>query len=77
MLLRSDLRDWESEDDLVPFVIEAVDRLRLESVRINPRRQGVPAPHAVGAADLQLPQRPVFFAQDRARDSSVPTREFL
>jgi transposase len=40
MLLRSDLRDWGPEDDLVPFVIEAGERLRLESVRINPRGTG-------------------------------------
>jgi hypothetical protein len=31
MLLRPDLRDWGPEDDRVPFVFEAVDRLRLES----------------------------------------------
>jgi transposase len=40
MLWPPDLREWGPEDDLVPFVIEAVDRLRLESVRINHRGTG-------------------------------------
>jgi hypothetical protein len=40
MLLPPDLRDWGPEDDLGPFVIEAVERLRLESVRINHRGTG-------------------------------------
>lgn len=36
MLLRPDLRDWVPEYDLVHFVIEAVDDLRLESFRVTP-----------------------------------------
>jgi transposase len=40
MLLPPDLRDWAPEDDRVHFLIEAVDRLRLESVRINHRGTG-------------------------------------
>ncbi len=40
MLLPPDLRDWVPEDDLVHFVIEAVDRLRLESFRVNHRGTG-------------------------------------
>ena len=35
MLLPPDLRDWVPEDDLVHFVIEAVERLPLESFRAN------------------------------------------
>jgi transposase len=35
MLLPPDLRDWVPEDDLVHFVIEAVDRLPLEKFRVN------------------------------------------
>jgi len=40
MLLPPDLRDWVPDDDLVHFVIEAVDRLRLESFRVNHRGTG-------------------------------------
>ncbi len=69
MLLPPDLRDWVPEDYLVHFVIEAVECLPLESFRVKPlghRRQAVPAPHDAGTADLQLRQRPVSLAQDRA-----------
>ena len=40
MLLPPDLRDWIGEDDLVHFVIEAVDRLPLECFKINHRGTG-------------------------------------
>ncbi len=40
MLLPPDLRDWVGEDDLVHFVIEAVDRLRLEIFQVNHRGSG-------------------------------------
>ena len=40
MLLPPDLRDLVPEDDLVHFVIEAVDRLPLESFRVNHRGTG-------------------------------------
>ena len=40
MLLPPDLREWVLEDDLVHFVIEAVDRLPLERFRVNPRGTG-------------------------------------
>ena len=40
MLLPPDLREWVPEDDLVHFVIEAVDRLPLESFRVNHRGTG-------------------------------------
>jgi len=40
MLLPPDLRDWVPEDDLVHFVIEAVDRLPLEKFRVNHRGTG-------------------------------------
>jgi hypothetical protein len=40
MLLPPDLRDWVEEDDLVHFVIEAVDRLPLGSFRVNHRGTG-------------------------------------
>jgi transposase len=38
--LPPDLRDWVPEDDLVHFVIEAVERLPLESFRVNHRGTG-------------------------------------
>ena len=40
MLLPPDLRDWVPEDDLVHFVLEAVDRLPLKEFRINHRGSG-------------------------------------
>lgn len=40
MLLPPDLRDWVPEDDLVHFVIEAVERLPLERFRVNHRGTG-------------------------------------
>jgi len=40
MLLPPDLREWVPEDALVHFVIEAVDRLPLESFRVNHRETG-------------------------------------
>ena len=40
MLLPPDLREWVPEDDLVHFVIEAVDRIPLESFRVNHRGPG-------------------------------------
>jgi hypothetical protein len=40
MLLPPDLRDWVPEDDLVHFVIEAVDRLPLKTLRVNHRGTG-------------------------------------
>ncbi len=40
MLLLPDLRNWVHKDDLVHFVIEAVDRLPLESSRVNQRDTG-------------------------------------
>ena len=40
MLLPRDLRDRVPEDDLAHFVIEAVNRLPLESFRVNHRGTG-------------------------------------
>lgn len=40
MLLPVDLRDWVPEDDLVHFVIQAVDTMRLPTLKVNPRRSG-------------------------------------
>lgn len=45
MLLPPDLRDWVGEDDLVHFVIQAVDRLPLERFRLNLK----------GCGDAQFP----------------------
>ena len=68
MLLPPDLREWVPEDDLVHFVIEAVDRLPLESFlgqSPGDRSQTVSAPHDASPADLQLRQRPIFLPKDR------------
>jgi len=40
MLMPPDLRDWVGEDDLVHFVIEAVDRLPLSSFHVNYKGTG-------------------------------------
>ena len=40
MLLPVDLREWVPEDDLVHFVIEAVDSMRLPSMGVNRRGTG-------------------------------------
>lgn len=40
MLLPVDLRDWVPEDDLVHFVISAVEKLSLPSMKVNERGSG-------------------------------------
>ena len=40
LLLPPDLRDWVAEDDLVHFVIEAVERLPLSTFAVNHRGSG-------------------------------------
>jgi transposase len=40
MLLPVDLRDWVAEDDLVHFVISAVDTMELPSLSVNRRGSG-------------------------------------
>lgn len=40
MLLPPDLRDWIPEDDMVHFVIEAVERVSLKKFRLNERGSG-------------------------------------
>ena len=40
MLLPVDLREWVPEDDLVHFVINAVDTMRLPSLKVNRRGSG-------------------------------------
>jgi transposase len=40
MLLPPDLRDWVKDDDLVHFIIEAVDRLPLDVFKVNHRGSG-------------------------------------
>ena len=40
MLLPPDLRDWVPEDDMVHFVIEAVDRVGLNAFKLNERGSG-------------------------------------
>ena len=50
MLLPPDLRDWVAEDDMVHFVLEAVDRLPLSSFKFNQR----------GTGDRQFPPHMMF-----------------
>ena len=39
-LLPPDMRDWVPEDDLVHFVLEAVERVSMERFRVNERGTG-------------------------------------
>lgn len=50
MLLPPDLRDWVAEDDLVHFVLEAVDRLPLSHFKFNQK----------GTGDRQFPPHMMF-----------------
>jgi len=63
MLLPPDLRDWVPEDDLVHFILEAVQRLPLEDFQVNHRgsgnRQFPPTPDA-RVANLLLRQPPLL-----------------
>lgn len=40
MLLLPDLRDWVAADDMVHFVIESVEEMRLTTLRLNRRGTG-------------------------------------
>ena len=40
MLLPPDLRDWVMEDDMVHFVITAVEGMRLSTLKVNERGTG-------------------------------------
>jgi len=42
MLLPPDLRDWVPEDDMVHFVLEAIEGMKLPSLRVNRRGSGSP-----------------------------------
>ncbi|MXY54747.1 MAG: IS1182 family transposase, partial [Gammaproteobacteria bacterium] len=39
-LLPPDMRDWVPEDDLVHFVLEAVERVSMSRFRVNERGTG-------------------------------------
>lgn len=41
MLLPPDLREWVPEDDLVHFIIEAVEQMSLKQLRVNSREQAL------------------------------------
>ncbi|MDP6718859.1 MAG: transposase, partial [Pirellulaceae bacterium] len=40
MLLPPDLRDWVPQEDMVHFVIEAVEGIRLSTLKVNRRGSG-------------------------------------
>ena len=50
MLLPPDLRDWVTEDDLVHFVLEAVERLQLSHFKFNQK----------GTGERQIPPHMMF-----------------
>ena len=61
MLLPPDLQDWVPEDDLVHFVIEAVERLPLEGFRFqDPRLR--PGECRMAGAGRGLQMLPPLFA---------------
>ena len=64
MLLPPDLRDWVEEDDLVNFIIEAVDRLPLEIFQVNHRGSGTDQfpPHMMLALLIYSYANGVFFS---------------
>jgi len=67
MLVATDMRSWVPEDDMVHFVLEAVEAVPLTDFRVNETRDGlraVPAPDAVRAADLLLRQWHIRLAPD-------------
>jgi transposase len=77
MLLPPDLRDWVNEDDLVHFVIEAVERLPLEVFTVNHRGSGhaQKSPHMMLALLIYCYSNGIFSSRkiERAtyRDISV------
>ena len=42
MLLPVDMRNWVGSDDLVLFVISAVETMKLPALKVNPRGSGSP-----------------------------------
>ena len=44
-LLPPDLKDWLPEDDIAPFIVAAVERVRLGEFRTNPQPGGKPQYH--------------------------------
>jgi hypothetical protein len=62
MSLPIDLREWVPEDDLVHFVISAVETMNLPTLTVNQRgsgsRQYTPRMMLAGAGDLLLRERP-------------------
>ena len=40
LLLPQDMREWVPEDDMVHFVIEAVEGMHLKGLRVNERGSG-------------------------------------
>ena len=78
MLLPPDLREWVPEDDLVHFVIEAVDRLPLESFRVNHRGTGAKQfpPHMMLALLIYSYANDLFSSRkiERATHRDVATR---
>lgn len=78
MLLPPDLRDWVGEDDLVHFVIEAVDRLPLSSFHVNYKGTGSKQlpPHTMLALLVFCYSCGVFSSRriERATDRDIAVR---
>ena len=77
MFLPPDMRDWVEEDDMVHFVIEAVERLPFESFKCNQRGSGSKqySPHMMLALLIYCYSHRIFSSRkiERAtyRDVSV------
>ena len=63
-LLPVDMREWVPEDDLLHFVLEAVDRVPMSAFVVERARHGV---GAIPPAD-DAGQRDIRFAANRAGD---------
>ena len=74
MLLPPDLREWVPEEDLAHFVIEAVDRLPLESFRVNHRCTGAKQfpPHMMLALLIYSYANGLFSSRKIERAKGVP-----
>ena len=78
MLLPLDLRDWVSKDDYIHFVIEAVERLRLDDFQVNHRGSGSAqhSPHMMLALLIYCYSRGLFSSRkiEQARYENICVR---
>jgi hypothetical protein len=76
LLLPPDLRDWVAEDDLVHFILQAVDRLPLSAFAVNHKgtSDAQYPPHTMLALLLYCYANGIFGSRRRRRWSSRGSR---